>query len=218
MYNIFCSRQPSRKSFTLTFPRILAKLVKNYPGITVPQRLTVQRLMVLPRERYAELRKELLHFCCNQAWNKNGGRIPWNITAICEMFKTSWQMGKLPYERRLGEPFKRPVIPFGLLTEYHPIAAKDLSRLHQFGKTVLPGKFLGYALYAGRIWKGDVLVADLGELAILDVPELHARRVNAKEVLTPQRCENFKFPIADGTPNLFGRGHGVRQFNAGTTL
>ena len=72
--------------------------------------------------------------------------------------------GKTPYERRFGQPFKGPIIPFGSLVEYHPITAKDQSRIHQFGKKVLPGLFLGYALYAGRIWKGDVLVADLEEL------------------------------------------------------
>ena len=32
--------------------------------------------------------------------------------------------------------------------EYHPITAKDQSKIHQFGKKVLPGLFLGYALYA----------------------------------------------------------------------
>ena len=32
--------------------------------------------------------------CYNQVWTKNGGRIPWNATAICETFKISWQMGK----------------------------------------------------------------------------------------------------------------------------
>ena len=67
--------------------------------------------------------------------------------------------GKTSFERRCGEPFLEPIIPFGSLVEYHPITAKDQSRIHQFGKTVLPGLFLGYALYAGRIWKGDVLVA-----------------------------------------------------------
>ena len=41
------------------------------------------------------------------------------------------------------------------------MTAKDLSRIHQFGEKVLPGLFLGYALYAGGIWKGDALVADL---------------------------------------------------------
>ena len=58
--------------------------------------------------------------------------------------------GKTPYERRVGEPFKGPIIPFGSMVEYHPISVKDLSRLHQFGKKVLPGIFLGYVLYAGE--------------------------------------------------------------------
>ena len=51
--------------------------------------------------------------------------------------------GKTPYERRFGKPFKRPIIPFGSLVEYNPISSKDQSRIHQFGKKVLPGLFLG---------------------------------------------------------------------------
>ena len=31
--------------------------------------------------------------------------------------------GKTPYERRFGEPFKGPIIPFGSLFEYYPISA-----------------------------------------------------------------------------------------------
>ena len=58
--------------------------------------------------------------------------------------------GKIPYERRFGKPLQGPIIPFGSLVEYHPITAKDQSRIHQFGKKVLPGLFLGYALYAGE--------------------------------------------------------------------
>ena len=57
--------------------------------------------------------------------------------------------GKTPYERRFGKPYKGPIIPFGLLVEYYPISAKEQSRIHQFGKKVLPGLFLGYALYSG---------------------------------------------------------------------
>ena len=80
--------------------------------------------------------------------------------------------GKTPYERCFGQPFKGPIIPFGSLVEYHPITAKDQSRIHQFGKKVLPGLFLGYALYAGGIWKGDVLIADLEELETMDASVL----------------------------------------------
>ena len=76
--------------------------------------------------------------------------------------------GKTPHERRFGEPSKGPIIPFGSLVEHYPISAKDQSRIHQFGKKVLPGLFLGYALYAVRIWKGDMMVADIEELETMD--------------------------------------------------
>ena len=118
---------------------------------------------------------------------------------------------KTPHERRFGAPFKGPVapfkgpvIPFGAVVEYHPISAKDLSRLHQFGSKVLPGKFLGRALHAGRIWKGDILVADIEELEKMDASEIHAKRLNAKEVLTPTSCEKIILSIADGTVKLSG--------------
>ena len=94
---------------------------------------------------------------------------------------------------------KRPIIPFGSVVEYHPISAKDLSRLHQFGKKVLPGIFLGYVFFARKIWKGDILVSDIEELEMMDASEIHARRLNAKEVLTPMKGDNFIFPLADGT-------------------
>ena len=105
--------------------------------------------------------------------------------------------GKTPYERRFGQPFNGPIIPFGSLVEYHPITAKDQSRIHQFGKKVLLGLFLGYALYAGGIWKGDVLIADLEELETMDASEIYSKRLNAKEVIFPKQGE-FIFPIADG--------------------
>ena len=101
-------------------------------------------------------------------------------------------------------PLNGPVIPFGAMVGYHPISAKDHSRLHQFGAKVLPGIFLGYVLYAGGIWKGDILVADIEVLEETDASELHARRLNAKGVLTPQRSGNFIFLVADGTVKIFG--------------
>ena len=81
--------------------------------------------------------------------------------------------GKTPYERRFGEPFKGPIIPFGSLIENHPKTAKDQSRIHQFGKKVLPGLFLGYGLYAVGIWKGDMMVAHIEELETIDASEIY---------------------------------------------
>ena len=62
------------------------------------------------------------------------------------------------------KPLNGPVIPFGATAEDHPFSAKDLSRQHQFGPKVLPDVFLAYVVYAERIWKGDIMVADLEEL------------------------------------------------------
>ena len=101
--------------------------------------------------------------------------------------------GKTPCARRFGQPFKGPIIPFGSLVEYHPFIAKDQSRIHPFGKKVLPGLFLGYALYAGGIWKGDILVADIEELETMDALEIYSKRLNAKEVIFPKENEKSFF-------------------------
>ena len=73
-------------------------------------------------------------------------------------------------------------------------SAKDQSRIHQFEKKVLLGLFLGYALYAEGILKGDVLVADLEELETMD----YSKRLNAKEVIFPKEKGEFVIPIEDG--------------------
>ena len=91
-------------------------------------------------------------------------------------------------------PFSGPVVPFGAMVEYHPISAKEQTRLHLFGAKVLPGSFLGNAWNAGRIWKGDIIVADVEELEEMDASELHARSLNTKEVLTAQRSEKLHIP------------------------
>ena len=82
---------------------------------------------------------------------KIGGQIPWNVIPICETSQIYYLMGRRPMKDVLGNHLKDRIIPFGSLVEYHAtITAKDQSRIHQFGKKVLPGLFLGYALYAGE--------------------------------------------------------------------
>ena len=113
--------------------------------------------------------------------------------------------GKTPFERRFGQPLKGPIIPFGSLVEYHPITAKVQSRIHQFGKKVLPGLFLGYALYAGGIWKGDVLIADLEEVETMDASEIYSKKDSMRRrSYFPKKKENFIFPIADGRIQTLG--------------
>ena len=117
----------------------------------------------------------------NESW--------WADSMECYIFLRNIQDllsdGKTPYERRFGQPFNGPIIPFGSLVVYHPISAQDQSRIHQFGQTVLPGLFFGYNVYAGGIWKGDILVADIEELETMNASEIYSKMFNAKEVIFP---------------------------------
>ena len=74
----------------------------------------------------------------------------------------------------LGNQLKNH-FPLGALVEYLPNSERDKARIHQFGKKVLPRIFRGYALIAGWIWNGDVLIADIEELEKMEhqkfVPE-----------------------------------------------
>ena len=139
---------------------------------------------------------------------KNGGQIPWNAFPICETFKISCLMEN-SIRKAFWRTFKGPIIPFGSLVEYCPISAKDQSRIHQFGEKVFPGLFLGYALYAGGIWKGDIMVADIEKLETMDASEICSKRLNAKEVIFPKQGE-FIFPIADGRIKPLGGDQDLR--------
>ena len=55
------------------------------------------------------------------------------------------------------------------------------------------------------------MIADIEELEEMDASELHARRLSAKEVLTPMKGDNFTFPIADGTIKTLEEIDGTRN-------
>ena len=48
----------------------------------------------------------------------------------------------------------------------------------------------------------------------MDASEIHARRLNAKEVLTPKMVNIVIFPIADGTVKLSGSDQVPRTFTS----
>ena len=93
--------------------------------------------------------------------------------------------------------------------EYHQISTKYQARLHQFGKKVFPGIFMGYALHAGRSWTGDILAADVDELQENDASEDYVKKINTKEVFVPKK-EHFIFLCANGIVTLAGKGSEVR--------
>ena len=145
----------------------MASLAMSYPEIIVRQHHTDQKHLGLPKQQCAQSKEGYLRYCCNQVWTKNGGWNPWNGI----------------------------VRPFGATVEYHLVSSKDLSRLHHFGPKVLPEILLGSALYAGGIWKGDIMVAYSRELEQTDASGLHARRFNANELSTPMEQSKFLVKI-----------------------
>ena len=109
-----CKTKTSQVIYTdnsLEFGKSCEDLSSNHRTST-PHRSETQ--MVLLRGRYAELKKKRLLYCCNQAWMNNGGLVLWNAIAICEMFKTSWQMGQNLMRRRFGEPLRCPFFFLGV--------------------------------------------------------------------------------------------------------
>ena len=115
--------------------------------------------------------------------------------------------GKTPCERRFVQPFEGPILPCVSLVEYHPITGKDSQESINLER-VLPGLFLGYALYAVRIWKGATLVADIEELETMDASGIYSKRLNSKEVIFLKG--EFLFPIADGRIKTLGGDQDLR--------
>ena len=117
---------------------------------------------------------------------KVGGLIPWNVTPNCETSQIYYLMGSRPMKDVLGNHLKDLLFLLaGSVT--HPSIWKE-----SFTWIVLRIRFV-----RGRIWKGDVLIADLEELETMDASEIYSKRLNAKEVIFPKQGE-FIFPIADG--------------------
>ena len=97
--------------------------------------------------------------------------------------------------------FYVPIIPFGSSVEYHPITAKDQSRIHQFGKSYLDcSSDMHCRRGGGGIWKGDVLITDLEELETMDGSEIYSKRLNAKEVIFPKDNLSFQSQMDESKP------------------
>ena len=127
---------------------------------------------------------------------KKGGPVLWSAIAMCEMSKT-WQMSKHCMKGDL-EHQRLNIIRFLRETSQGSTKLQSVTwnipwmcvfRGEEFGKVIL-------WLHALRSWK------------FLDASEFHARRLNAKEVITPFFFKKI-FPIADGTTKLTGRDHGI---------
>ena len=164
--------------------------MKISPGISTPHRSETNGIAERAVHRVKEgTSAALLQSGLDQNWWADSMECYTYLRNVTDLLSH----GKTPYERRFGQPCKGPIIPFESLVECHPLTAKDQSRIHQFGKKVLPGLFLGYALYAGRVWKGDVLAADLQELETMDASEIYSKKTQCERGYISQRKRRIYF-------------------------
>ena len=131
------------------------------------------------RGRCAELRKGLLQYCCNPAWMRNAGMIPWNVSAICEIFRIFYLMGR-----------------------HHMTIRRTTQRNH--GSEWLDGRI------SPCFCERPIETASVRQEKV-NASEIHAWRLNAKEVFTPRNGEKI-CPIADGTVKLSGGDQVLRTF------
>ena len=120
---------------------------------------------------------------------KNGGRIPWNATAICETSNISCLMGRHLTHGDSVNHFKDQLfhlVRWSNITLFLPKTSRDCTNSARKSCQVYS---LDMRCTREGIWKGDILVADIEELEKMDASEVHAGRLNAKEVLTPKNGE-----------------------------
>ena len=148
VYQTSWSRRTDQKLYAQTTRWNLGEHVKVCHGITALPHLVDPRHMAALRavRRVKDGTSAVLQSGSDERW--------WSDCTDCDSYLRHVQDlladGKTQCEKRFGEPFKGPKIPFGAMIEHHPISARDQSRIHQFGKKVLPGIFLGYEPVAGE--------------------------------------------------------------------
>ena len=121
------------------------------------------------------------------------------------MSKISWQMGKLHMKGDSENHFKAQLL--------HLVHCWNLSQTPKETERVFVYSERKYyqESIAGRIWKGDILVADIEEWEKLDASEIYPRRLNAKEVLITHIDGEFIFLVTDGSATLSGRDNEFRE-------
>ena len=135
---------------------------------------------------------------------KIGGQILWNAVLICETFKILCLMGRLHtkcvLEDLLEDQSFRLVHWLSITLYLCERPVKNPSVWKESHTWIVPWM----RSVRGRIWKGDIMVADTEELETMDATEIYSNRLNAKNVIFPKENGNLVFPIADGRIKING--------------
>ena len=131
--------------------------------------------------------------------DKNGGRIPRSVIAICETFKTSCLMGRHIMKGSSECPLRDSYTVWSI-GQISPYLCEGHIETTSVGPKVLPGNIPQLCIVCGRnLERRHCMIADIEELEEMDASGIHARRLSAKEVLTPIEGAILYSPVADGT-------------------
>ena len=115
----------------------------------------------------------------------NGGQIPWNAVATCEMSKIFWKTGKLRTNEDLGNHLKY--------------------KLFHYRRESITGDLCRICFDRGRIWKGDILIADIEELENFDALEHLSKKVECKRSPENPQRRRICVLVADGSARSSAR-------------
>ena len=121
--------------------------------------------------------------------------------------------GKTPHKRRFGEPFKGPVIPFGSMVEFHLFLPKTCRDCISSARKSYQ-EYASVMYYArGESGKETSWSQTLRNWEKMDASEIHGRRLNTKEVLTPKSGENFDLPDRRWNSQIIPRRSGSEEIH-----
>ena len=164
--------------------------MKTFPGINVRQHHTDRELMGLLREQCAELRKGHLRFVAIRSGRKMVGGFHGMLLLSAKhsrslvwwedtLWETFWECPLTDQWYRLEQWLNVTLFLPKTNREYISLVLKSCQ------------VYLSVMSCTGRVWKGDILVADVEGLEQMDASEVYGKRLNAKEVLTPMSGEKF---------------------------
>ena len=129
--------------------------------------------------------------------DEQGGRITWNVTAICEMFETSWPMG----EHFTRDDLENHLKDRSFRSEQRLNIFRSLRKTSQSSTIVC-----GEGNLEGRCF--GCRDRGAGKIGRVGKPRSKAQ-CNGNNYV--QKGEHVKFPIADDTAKLLGRDHETRE-------
>ena len=148
------------------------------------------------------MQKRRRYVCCAFATRLGWNMVWWFygmllLSAKCSRLLGRWENSSCKAIRRT---IQRPSDSFWCNGWTLPLFCTRPVKATKFDKKILLEMF----------WKRYILVANIEEVENMDASEFHPRRINAKEVFTPQKREYFTFPETDRTTKLSGRDYEFR--------